>query len=431
MRRHLTAYRLVVAILWLCLALIVGLNGLGSFHTDIKPEVYLAPGEMIGRYLSSWTASPYLGSPSFNVGLVPVLVVVGALRGIGLSPEWAFKVFHFGLWIVAAWGASRLLRRLVPEVGRWGGLAAGVLYLANPYTVQAGSTLAIALPFALLPWLLLTFVRAVRDARGWAWPAAFGLVFFAMSGMNVAVVPIFQLVALVPVMLVARLDWHIRWSAILRALAKCGLFTLLVSIYWLVPSRAALSTGAQIVGNSETLTGIAKVSSYPEVLRGLGMWSLYGSGDDGPWLPQFAVYLTSPVVMVLTALWPALALLAVRFTRGAARLVAVGCIALAAVIMVGLFPSEQSPASPAGRASSADLTASAVLVPNPGTAAISSTLAARSFLSEPKWCSSVRRRTSPSPGTWSSTDSTMDLLRRERWWVMAKRCASSRTRWSR
>ena len=51
--------------------------------------------------------------------------------------------------------------------------------------------------------------------------------------------------------------------------------------------------------------------------------------------------------------------------------------------------------------------------------------------SEPKCLSSVLRRTSPRPGTSSSRLSTIDLERRDRWWVMANRWASSRTRWSR
>nr|WP_279672361.1 alpha-(1->3)-arabinofuranosyltransferase family protein [Flexivirga meconopsidis] len=338
------------------MALIVGLNGLGSFHTDIKPEVYLAPGRMIGQYLAAWTSSPYLGSPNFNVGLVPVLLVTAALRGIGLSPEWTFKIFHFALWLATAWGTARFTRRLVPKAGKWGGLAAGVLILANPYTIQAGTTLAIALPMALLPWNLLAFVRAVqRPATGrwwspanWTWPAVFGLTFFAMSGMNVAIVPLFGLLALLPLCVAAVRVWRTPWRHLLAVLGRCALFVVGVSIYWLVPGAGAISTGNQIVGESETLTGIAKVSSYPEVLRGLGLWSLYGQDNHGAWVPQDAVYLTSPVVMVLTILWPALALLSMHWLRGAARIFAALSVALAAVLMVGVFPSSQHPASPFG-----------------------------------------------------------------------------------
>ena len=80
---------------------------------------------------------------------------------------------------------------------------------------------------------------------------------------------------------------------------------------------------------------------------------------------------------------------------------------------------------------SAAAIASAVRVPMPGTSAISSTVAARSFFRDPKRLSRLLRRTSPRPGTSSSRLSTMLLDRRDRWWVIAKRCASSRIRWRR
>ncbi|WP_460601463.1 alpha-(1-_3)-arabinofuranosyltransferase domain-containing protein [Flexivirga lutea] len=355
MRRQLTGYRLTVLGPTLLLALIVALNGFGHFYTDIKPEVYLAPGRMIRQYLSAWTDTPYLGSPNFNVGLVPVLLVTGALRGIGLSPEWAFKILHFALWLATAWGTARLTRTLVPRAGRYAGLAAGVLVLANPYTIQAGSTLAIALPMALLPWWLLAFIRALWtpgrrwfSLQGWRWPAVFGLLFFAMSGMNVAIVPIFQLVALLPILWVARRVWRLRWPVITAAVGRCALFVVGVSVYWLVPGLGAVATGNQIVDESESLTGIAKVSSFPEVLRGMGLWSLYGQDNHGAWVPQDAVFLTSPLVMVLTMLWPALALLALRRLHGAARVVVAGTVAIAVVLMVGMFPAAEHPASPFG-----------------------------------------------------------------------------------
>lgn len=345
MRRRLTAYRGACAALVVLLAVVVGANGFGNFYTDIKPEVYLAPWDTLGRYLSGWTSSPYLGSPNFNVGLAPVLVVLSALRGIGLSPEWAFKVFHFGLWLLAAVGANRFLRALVPSAGKWAGLAAGVFYVANPYQIVGGSTLAILLPMALLPWMLLCFVRGLHQPRGWAWPALFGLTFFAMSGMNVAVVPILQLLALLPILVFARLQWRLRLADLALVTGKCALWVVALSIYWLVPARAALTTGRQIVLQSETLDGIAKVSSYPEVLRGMGMWSLYGSDANGPWIPQFAVYFISTVVMVATILWPALALLAMTRLRGAARGILVGISAIAVVIAVGMFPHPDHPSS--------------------------------------------------------------------------------------
>ena len=350
MRRVLNPYRVAVGIGVISLAAIVFLNGLGSFNTDIKPEIYLDPWRTAGSYLSAWISSPYLGSPNFNVGVVPVLAVTGVLRSVGLSPEWTFKMFHLGLWLTAAWGANRLLRELTPKISRWAALAAGVFYLANPYTVQAGSTLAIALPLAFLPWQLLCFLRALRaDTRWgrWAWAGLFGLCFFAMSGMNAGVVPVLQLLALLPLIVFDRWQWQIGWGRITMTVLRCALFVLGVSAYWLVPAISASATGASITAASETIDGIAKVSSYPEVLRGMGLWPLYGFDADGAWIPQYTAYVTSPLVMLLTIVWPALALVSLRWSRGLARWFAAGAIAIAAVVMVGAYPGTQ-PASPFG-----------------------------------------------------------------------------------
>ena len=45
--RRLTTYRVVVAALVALLAVVVVGNSPGTTVTDIKPEVYLAPGEMV------------------------------------------------------------------------------------------------------------------------------------------------------------------------------------------------------------------------------------------------------------------------------------------------------------------------------------------------------------------------------------------------
>ena len=349
-RVHLprSRYAAASAALITALTLIVCLNDLGHFNTDIKPEVYLQPGRMIERYLASWTSSPYLGSANFNVGLVPVLMVLAVLRWVGLSPEWTFKIFHLLLWLTAAWGANRLTRTVVPTATRWVGLAAGVAYLANPYTIVAGNTLAVALPMALLPWLLLCYVKALRTVRGWGWPAAFGLTFFAMSGMNVAVIPLLQLLALIPVAVVARQRHHLSWRAIGAVTGKCALFVLGVSLYWLVPAVSAMTLGTQVVDQSETLTGIHKVSSLTEVLRGLGLWPMYGRSDAGPWVWQNSIYLTSAYAIALTTLWPLLALSALtRVSAGVRRALAL-TIGVATAVMIGLFPGENRAESPLG-----------------------------------------------------------------------------------
>lgn len=347
-RRGLSLYGVVRGCLIVLLGVVVFANTWGHVVVDIKPEVYLAPLRMLSRFSSAWLFSPYLGNPNFNVGLSPVLVVTGGLDALGLSPQLIFRVFHFALWLVAGAGASRLLRTLEPGVSRWAGLTAAVVYLANPYTLTAGATLAIALPLAFLPWTLVFLVRALREPSTWVWPAAFGLAFFAMSGMNAGVVPLLGLLAVVPTVWAVAAVEGTSWKDIAKVLSRCALFCVGVSIYWLAPSLAAYGTGSAIVTASESPEGIARVSSYMEVLRGLGQWTLYGRGTDGPWVPEFAVYLTDPVVILFSILLPALALLALRWSSPRVGRLTFGLVAIAAPVMVGLFPG--NPESPFGRA---------------------------------------------------------------------------------
>ncbi len=329
------------------LAIVVFANSWGTFSTDIKPEVYLAPGRMLHEYVSAWTFSPYLGGPNFNAGLTPVVAVTALLSGLGLSPEMTFKTFHLMLWLIAAWGASHLGRRLDPTMGRRGGLVVAIVYVANPYAVTAGATLPILLPMAWLPWQLLTLVRASEEPGRWRWPALFGLTFFLMGGLNAGVVPVLGLLAVVPTMAYCRRRFELTRRQVVVIVARCAVFVVWLSLYWLVPALAATATGQAIVQGSETVEGIARVSSFAEVLRGLGLWPLYGASGGSPWVANHAVYLTSVVVVLATFVASALALLSLGdIPRRLARYLT-GLILLAAIVMVGLYPPE-SP-SPFGR----------------------------------------------------------------------------------
>ena len=254
---------------------------------------------------------------------------------------------HLLLLAIGAWGATRLYVEVAEEpASRLGRVLVGLIYVANPYTVVAGDTLAILLPYAFLPWQVLFLVRALQRPRGWRWPAAFALSFVPMSGMNAGVVPLLQLVY-VPAVVWFVLAQGSPPARVALAGLRCGLLTALVSLYWFVPAMAARGVGSNVLSNSETLEGIAAPSSFAEVLRGLGLWVMYGGGVDGPWQPGFTSYLTDPVVVTLSFAVPALMAAAVLVSRGAVRRLALGMIVTAAVVMVGLHPPDHP--SPVGR----------------------------------------------------------------------------------
>lgn len=349
----------VAAGLWLLLIAVTFGSSAGSFAADAKPELYFAPWRTAAAYLSAWQENPQLGFPSFNVGLVPVAVAIGLIQSVGISPALSVRVLRFLLVVVGAWGAARLYRALrpvadtvEPDAEAAGPLVAGTTFVANPYVVVAGGTQAILLPWAVLPWQLVFLVRALRSpipgrgwrarAARWRWPAAFALAFAAASGMNAGVVPLLQLVAVPVVALVVRRADGLSWRPVLAVLGRCAVLVAALSAYWVVPSVLALHAGAVVVQNSETLEGISGPSSAAEVLRGLGLWPLYGSGPDGAWVPQWTGYLNDPVVVLLSFALPALGAAAALLARGTVRRLGLLLVVVAVPVMVGVHP----PAAP-------------------------------------------------------------------------------------
>ena len=284
---------------WTVLLLVVLLNSAGVLAVDIKPEIYLAPGRSFWLFAQPWQSSPQLGWPNFNVGLSPVPGVVALLQLTGLSPDLSMRVVRALLYTGGAVGVALLTKRILrrPTTG-WPGLVAAFAFVANPYAVVGASTLAILLPMALLPWMCLAFLVALRQPRAWRWPALAALAFAGMSGMNAGVVPLLQLLALPFIVWIARRVDRVPWRTVLAVSVRTAGLLVLVSAYWLVPSIIAAAQGVAVLDNSETLEGINSTSSLSEVLRGLGLWPMYGSGLSGPWQAGFVPYLTSAPVLI-------------------------------------------------------------------------------------------------------------------------------------
>lgn len=339
-RRWWSAERRLMAGLALVALLVVLANKAGTLAPDIKPEIYLDPWGEFRALRHAWRESPKLGEPNFNVGLFPVAGVVGAIQAIGFTPDLSMRVLRWVLLVLGAWGARRLSDELLgSRTSPTARSAAAVVYVANPYVVTSGDFLANLLAWSLLPWMVWALVRTVR-CGGWKWPAAAAIAFAAQSGMNAGVIPLMQLACLPAVAVFARAADQVSWSDVLRRLARWLGLVLLVSVYWLVPSVAALSAGEHVTQNSETIDGIAGVSSLAESLRGLGLWPLYGGDVDGPWQPGFADYVTNPLVVSATFVLIAGLVAAVRLAVGPAVTMGLWLVVVSALVMVGAHPPD-------------------------------------------------------------------------------------------
>lgn len=330
------------------LGLMVFANAWGVFTPDTKPEIFAHPAQSAYRYAQAWIDSPGLGAANYNTGVAPVAALFAALDWLGV-PAWVtVRLWRLGLLLIALWGARFAVRELARSgsaviAGRGlavAGVAAGVAYVANPYAIVGGGTTPTMQPYAFLPWLLVFWLRAFRahsrmSAAVYAALAALALA--AMGGLNAGVVPVLQLVIVIPLTLHALIVERIPVLRLLGVLAGTAVAYLLMSLYWLVPALGALGAATAVADGTESLEAINLANSFPEVLRGLGMWSLYGGDGSGSFNPNHQSYLTSPIVIALSFGGPVLAAVGVLMSRSVARLFGAASVLLAALFMVGTF----------------------------------------------------------------------------------------------
>lgn len=340
--------RLTLVVLTVLLVLVTFANQWGKFAPDTKPDLYFAPGRFLQGTLSAWLpALGQAGRGNFNTGMAPVAAVIYGLRALGLSPWLAVRVWRLGLFLIAGWGIRRYFHHLADGRSNWfARTTVTVLYVANPFVITQGNTTPELLPYAVLPWLLLAQRRSLKAPRSWGAAALFALAFFAMTGMNAGVVPIFLLLALPAQAVAAKVVDGVGWADQLRSLVRLGTLSVAVSLYWLLPAALASGTGAGIASATESPTSVAQTTSYSEVGRLLGHWPVYGRFGSRLYEPGYISYITSPPVVIATFMVAVLAALCAWWARGRwrrLRLTAGLLLVVAVPVEVGLFPPPQMP----------------------------------------------------------------------------------------
>jgi arabinofuranan 3-O-arabinosyltransferase len=316
------------------------LTAWGKLVTDTSHQVYLAPGRSLFQALFAWSPDPFLGQPNFDTGVAPLSAVILILRSLGIAAWAAVRLWRSALFIVGAWGALRLFDRFMPDAhpaGRW---AAAALYAFNPYAIVGAASQPILLPYALFPWLLLSFGSALESPGGWRRPALVALVFFLMGGLNAGIVPMFLILGLVAYLVYAVWFEGVRLRSGLWTLAKCLGLMVLVSLYWIVPALVSRGVTTKITATTETPQITASASSYQETLRLLGNWPLYGRRGPHPFLPGWVAYLTNPGVVLATFAFPFLAAVSAWRVRTKIRALSLMLLVITVPVIVGLFPPD-------------------------------------------------------------------------------------------
>ncbi len=295
----------------------------GDVVADTKVDLYVAPARFLSNVLSVWSPTTDLGHvfgaqySGYAWPMAPWFALGDALD----VPTWIVHRLWLGtLLALAAVGIVRLLDALATP--RRGALhvAAGVLFIVNPYvTVYANRTSISLLSYAALPWLLLALHRGLREPRGWRWPALFALVLASTGGgVNVAVTA--WLLVGPALLVVYEMLWGgVAWRAARGAVARLIAVNVVAQMWWIIPVLIQGIAAPSFLPFSEQPGTIWSTTSIPESLRLMGFWTSYVGVGFGGVLRSFqgsapALLFLLPVVLAGLAV-PALSLSGFAVTR--------------------------------------------------------------------------------------------------------------------
>jgi arabinofuranan 3-O-arabinosyltransferase len=295
----------------------------GDVVADTKVDLYVAPARFLSNVLSVWSSTTDLGhvfGAQYSGYAWPMAPWFAAGDAIG-APTWIVHRLWLGtLLAVAAIGIVRLLDALATP--RRGALhvAAGVLFIVNPYVaVYANRTSISLLSYAALPWLLLALHRGLREPRGWRWPAVFALVLTSTGGgVNVAVTA-WLLVGPALLLLYERFWGGVDTRAVRSLLVRLIVVNAVAQLWWVIPVLIQGVAAPSFLPFSEQPGTIWSTTSLTESLRLMGFWTSYVGVGFGGTLRPFqgsapALLFLVPVV-VASLVVPAAALGAFLHTR--------------------------------------------------------------------------------------------------------------------
>ena len=289
------------------------LIGGGDYHFFLDPSSYLP------KYLHTWSNLTNFGFPVLNISfLFPMITFWSFLKGLGLTLLLIEKLWFITVFATTGLSMYFLVRFLQnPEdpsrpasfIQHLARLAAVAAYLFNPYAMNDALSPTMRPMAALLPLLVLLWMKGLRQTKGCGRTALLiGLISIFLSTSNghpAASTPI--IIACLTYLLIFVLATR-RFFQALKFLLLSSIFLLLFNLWWFLQFLlSSLSSYSSLSGSIKTNLFIGASHIY-ETFRFMGNWAFRSIGD----IPYAHLYY-EPIFLVLTFIVPIIALSALYF----------------------------------------------------------------------------------------------------------------------
>lgn len=294
----------------LALGLLTFLQRPGSTTFDTKFDLTANPADFLARTLHLW--NPQLSFGELQNQAYGYLFPQGTFFLLGDTlgvPDWVVQRLWSALILIAAYdGARRLYRALAgdPDQPRtaWLAIVAGLAFALSPRLLGLSGVLsAEILPTAVIPWVVLPLVTALRGRIS---PRLGGLLsgvaVLCMGGVNavenLAALPLPALVLLVSCGTALGRRLTAWWVAA----------TALACAWWFLPLLVLGRYSPPFLDYIETATATTRPLGWVNSTRGADHWLAFIQVGGQPWWPGAFDLATEPYLIAVTTVVAALSL---------------------------------------------------------------------------------------------------------------------------
>lgn len=277
------------------LALLAFIQAPGRIVADTKIDLALAPWQFLVRATNLWDGLAAFGQLQNQAyGYLWPMGPFFVLGDLVTMPAWITERLWWTLLLSLAFvGVVKLAKEL--DIGSpLTQVAAAYFFVLSPRVVTLLGASSVELwPTALIPWVLLVVVRATRSGSVVRGGAVAALLVVCAGGVNATAAS--ATIPLGVLWILTRAPGPRRW----RLLLWWGFFTLLGTLWWLVPLVLLGSYSAPFLDYIETAAVTSSATDAMRSLLGVSNWVAYLDPDS---YPAGARFLATPFLMLNTAL---------------------------------------------------------------------------------------------------------------------------------
>lgn len=303
----------------------------GRIAADTKLDLAVDPSGFLGRALSLWEPLGFFGqlqnqAYGYLFPMGPFYVAADALA----VPAWVAQRLWWSLLLCVAFLGVARLSRYLGVASPTARIFAGLAYALAPRMITEIGVLSVeVLPFAMAPWVIVPLAARGEGRLGNRRAAALsGLAVLACGGVNA--VATFAVLPLAAWWILTRFRGAARW----RLLGWWTLSVALATSWWLAPLLVLGRYSPPFLDWIESSSVTTLITSPDVVLRGASQWVAYVADGGGPVWPAGWQLVTSPALILATALVAAAGLAGLCLRDTAFRPFLVGG-ALAGLVLVG------------------------------------------------------------------------------------------------